>query len=670
MKVMGVDIVKGSPLSQSNPPLYAVVVINEDLEVLYESIEVPLKGLIRVAWELKVDKIGIDNVFELAPTKKYLSKIFELLPANALVYQVTLENRMFIDVVKQAEKIGISISSKPKPLQTAYICALLALNNIGTVVRGVGSRAKIIVARARSPGSGGSRASIFARGMRTAILRAVKEIRKRLDEAQIYYDIILKRGRGGLESAVLVAYADIATVKRIVKPYHGNDIRVLVKPEFTTIEFVNEEYAKRPVIVGIDPGIETGVAVIDLSLKQCFTFSSKEFDKLSIINKVYALGTPVLIATDKNPPPESTKKIASMLGLQLYAPHKNLSIEDKEELINWAFKRGLTTEIKTSHERDALAAALKAYKAFEKKFIEVERRIIELGLDVDIDDIKLQILKGKTVNEAIEYAIEEHLKNLYYSNSNSTGHITSLFHNVTAAINCCEKVKLLEEKLNELVKERELLRKRVSELENKLQDIEFERKFETKGLIDIEVAKDRTISELKERIKQLQTHILALEDKLRGHVEERKNMSNLLKGIAKGELILVPVAKDIEPYKVIRIGEANAIFVLKNFIEMSELKKVEKPLILILNECLEEVVDKLLEFEVGIVCKKLQPLAIFDDIAVFSKNEVVEAVTKAYNELIEYKQRKRIMESLNLKKVKEIIEDYRRNLFKEDAQKS
>ena len=402
MKVMGIDIVRGSPLSQSNPPLYAVVVINENLDILYESVEVPLKGLIRIAWEFRVDRIGMDNIFELAPTKKYLSKIFELFPSNTLVYQVTLGSERFIDLLKQAEKIGISVVSKPKPLQTAYICAMLALNNVGTVVRGVGTRTKIIVSRARSPGSGGSRASIFARGMRTAILRAVKEIRKRLDEAQILYDIILKRGRGGLESAVLVAYADIATIKKFVKPFHGNDIRVFVKPEFTTIEFVDKEQAKRPVIVGIDPGIETGVAIVDLSLKQCYTFSSREFDKLSIINKVYAIGTPVLIATDKNPSPDTVKKIASILGLQLYVPQRSLTVKDKEELINWVLKRGIAIEIKTTHERDALAAALRAYKAFEKKLIEVERKIAELGLDVDVDDIKLQILKGKTVNEAIE----------------------------------------------------------------------------------------------------------------------------------------------------------------------------------------------------------------------------------------------------------------------------
>jgi predicted RNase H-like nuclease (RuvC/YqgF family) len=668
MKVMGIDIVRGSPLSQSNPPLYAVVVINENLDILYESVEVPLKGLIRIAWEFRVDRIGMDNIFELAPTKKYLSKIFELFPSNTLVYQVTLESERFIDLLKQAEKIGISVVSKPKPLQTAYICAMLALNNVGTVVRGVGTRTKIIVSRARSPGSGGSRASIFARGMRTAILRAVKEIRERLDEAQILYDIILKRGRGGLESAVLVAYADIATIKKFVKPFHGNDIRVFVKPEFMTIEFVDKERAKRPVIVGIDPGIETGVAIVDLSLKQCYTFSSREFDKLSIINKVYAIGTPVLIATDKNPSPDTVKKIASILGLQLYVPQRSLTVKDKEELINWVLKRGIAIEIKTTHERDALAAALRAYKAFEKKLIEVERKIAELGLDVDVDDIKLQILKGKTVNEAIEYAIEEHLKNIYYSNDSSTG--ITFFRNITDTINYSERIKLLEERLSELIKERELLKKRITELESRLQDLEFEKKFEIKNAIDIEITRDRTVNELKEQLKKLRSYISTLEDKLRAYEEERKNIGNLLKGIANGELLLVPVAKDMEPHEAIRIGDVNIVLVSKSFIELDKLKKLERPLVLILNECTNEMTYKLLELEVSVLCRKPQPLALFDDMAIFNKNEVIEAVTRAYNELVGYMRKKRERESLDLKRIREIVEDYRRNLHRETVQKS
>jgi predicted RNase H-like nuclease (RuvC/YqgF family) len=668
MKVMGIDIVRGSPLSQSNPPLYAVVVINENLDILYESVEVPLKGLIRIAWEFRVDRIGMDNIFELAPTKKYLSKIFELFPSNTLVYQVTLESERFIDLLKQAEKIGISVVSKPKSLQTAYICAMLALNNVGTVVRGVGTRTKIIVSRARSPGSGGSRASVFARGMRTAILRAVKEIRKRLDEAQILYDIILKRGRGGLESAVLVAYADIATIKKFVKPFHGNDIRVFVKPEFMTIEFVDKEQAKRPVIVGIDPGIETGVAIVDLSLKQCYTFSSREFDKLSIINKVYAIGTPVLIATDKNPSPDTVKKIASILGLQLYVPQRSLTVKDKEELINWVLKIGIAIEIKTTHERDALAAALRAYKAFEKKLIEVERKIAELGLDVDVDDIKLQILKGKTVNEAIEYAIEEHLKNIYYSNDASTG--ITFFRNITDTINYSERIKLLEERLSELIKERELLKKRITELESRLQDLEFEKKFEIKNAIDIEIARDRTVNELKEQLKKLRSYISTLEDKLRAYEEERKNIGNFLKGIANGELLLVPVAKDMEPHEAIRIGDVNIVLVSKSFIELDKLKKLERPLVLILNECTNEMTYKLLELEVSVLCRKPQPLALFDDMAIFNKNEVIEAVTRAYNELVGYMRKKRERESLDLKRIREIVEDYRRNLHRETVQKS
>ena len=229
---------------------------------------------------------------------------------------------------------------------------------------------------------------------------------------------------------------------------------------------------------------------------------------------------------------------------------------------------------------------------------------------------------------------------------------------------------MLEERLSELIKERELLKKRITELESRLQDLEFEKKFEIKNAIDIEIARDRTVNELKEQLKKLRSYISTLEDKLRAYEEERKNIGNFLKGIANGELLLVPVAKDMEPHEAIRIGDVNIVLVSKSFIELDKLKKLERPLVLILNECTNEMTYKLLELEVSVLCRKPQPLALFDDMAIFNKNEVIEAVTRAYNELVGYMRKKRERESLDLKRIREIVEDYRRNLHRETVQKS
>lgn len=661
MKVMGIDIVRGSPLSHTSPPLYSVVVINDRYEVLYEALEVPLRSIIRIAWDFKVDRIGVDNVFELAPTRKQLGKVFELIPAHTLVYQVTLENGKFVDLLRQAEKIGVQISSKPRPLQTAYIIALLVLNGIGTVIRGIGTRTKIIVSRARSPGSGGSRANIFARGMRTAVLRAVKEIKKRLEDAQIFYDIVLKRGKGGLDNAVIIAYADTETVRKLVKPFHGSDVRVVIKPIFSGIEFEGEEQVKKPIIVGVDPGIETGVAVIDLSLRFCYTFSSKEFDKLSIISKVYSLGTPILVATDKNPPPDAVKKIASMLGVQLYTPSVSLSIKEKEELINWAMKRGVMIGIRTPHERDALAAALKAYKAFEKKFVEIERKVAELGLDVDVDEVKLQLLKGKTVNEALEYAIEEHLTGVYAYVTTQDANANRV-QGVIEAVNCDDRIKALEEKLNELFKEREVLRSRVIDLERRLQEMEFAKKFDFVD-IDVETIKDRVVNELREQLRQLRALVTLLEERIKNYENERKELIDVLRGVATGALLLIPVSNNISPDNVVRISGVSVLYFNKGVLDLNALKDVEKPLVLILDRCGTMSAENLLDLQVIPICD-VSPAMVLGDIAVFDRRGIEEAVSKGYSYLADYIRKKREATAVDLKKLKQIIDDYRKSLIK------
>jgi hypothetical protein len=574
-----------------------------------------------------------------------------------------LENGKFVDLIRQAEKIGVQVSSKPRPLQTAYIIALLVLNGIGTVIRGVGTRTKIIVSRARSPGSGGSRANIFARGMRTAVLRAVKEIKKRLEDAQIFYDIVLKRGKGGLDNAVIIAYADTETVRKLVKPFHGSDVRVVIKPIFSGIEFEGEEQVKKPVIVGVDPGIETGVAVIDLSLRFCYTFSSKEFDKLSIISKVYSLGTPILVATDKNPPPDAVKKIASMLGVQLYTPSVSLSIKEKEELINWAMKRGVTIDIRTPHERDALAAALKAYKAFEKKFVEIERKVAELGLDVDVDEVKLQLLKGKTVNEALEYAIEEHLTGVYaYATTQDANASTSRVQGVIEAVNCDDRIKTLEEKLNELFKEREVLRSRVIDLERRLQELEFARKFDFVN-IDMEIIKDRVVNELREQLRQLRALVTLLEERIKNYENERKELIDVLRGVATGALLLIPASNNISPNNVVHIGSANVLYLNKGVLDLDALKDVEKPLVLIMDRCSAMSAENLLDLQVIPICD-VSPVMMLGDIAVFDRRGIEEAVSKGYSYLADYIRKKREATAVDLKKLKQIIDEYRKSLIK------
>lgn len=666
MKAMGIDIVKGSPLSRTNPPFYSVVIIDDKGRILYESVETPLKTIVRLVWEYEVSRIGIDNIYELASTKRDIAKILLLLPSNVNIYQVTLEENKFVNVYRQVMKMGLELYSKPKPLQTAYLCALLALNEIGTPIRGVERKTKIVISRNRSVGSGGSSANKFARGMRTAVLCAVKEIKRILDEAAIPYDIVFRRGSGGLDSAVFIVYTSSDVVRKVIKPFNGRDIRVVIKSEYSTAEFFEfeKEVNRKHVIVGIDPGTETGVAILDLSLKNVILFSSRELDKVSIISKVYSIGTPVIISTDKNPAPDTAKKISSLLGISLYVPPQSLTSEEKERLIEWLKKKGIEVNLKSPHERDALAAAIKFYKAFERKFIELERKIDELGLEVDVDELKLFLIKGKTINDVIEYAIEEHLENEVYHLEN-----TQILTVPNSNINSCnEKLKNLEDRIRELTREREVLKARVNELESRIGELEFELKFHNREVgVDGETIRDRTINELKESLKNMQNRISYLTSELEQERIKFKTLYEILKRFASGEYMAIPKIKSLTVGSIRSISETatlpKAILIESHNLDVDAINIIkELNIALVLNICNNEIKQLLLDTGIPVVCN-LPVHAMYEDIAVVSSREFEDALRKALKEVELYKEGKREKNHLDSTKLLSIIDEYRRSVW-------
>ncbi|ADM28332.1 Protein of unknown function DUF460 [Ignisphaera aggregans DSM 17230] len=661
MRVLGIDIVRGSPLSRTTPPYYSAVIIDEN-GLVYEAPEIPLKSIIRLILEYKVNRIGLDNIYEIAPTSKSIARILGMFPADVEIYQVTIEDKNFVSLVNQALKIGLDITKKPRPLQTAYICALLALNGIGTIIRGKERKTKIIISKARSVGSGGSSANRFARGMRTAILRATREIKYLLDKASLNYDLVFRRGSGGLDSAVFIVYSDYKTVRKVIKPFEGNDVRIIIKPEYTTIEFVNEKDSrKRPIIVGIDPGMETGIAIIDLSLQNVFLTSSKELDRMEIINLIYNIGIPALIATDKNPPPESVKKIASTIGVPLYIPSHSLSIEEKERLVE-IVKNRLDIDIKTVHERDALAAALKAYKTYEKKFIELERKLMDLDIDIDIDEMKLLLLQGKTINEILEHVIETYIE----STLNGYGEERARYNYIVNAIEDEEKdrkIRNLENRVKELLKEREVLRNRIHELEQKLSKLEYESKF--KGMpINID---DIELNKLRERIKQLQNTI----DTLLKEIEENKKRTQFLEtminklvlseyvGIPKLRILSVSGIMD-----VIDLVRATKVILLEEpIIEPDALKLVkELNCIIILQKCEENLKSFLLEHEIPTACN-LDKISEINSIVFTSKLDLDSKISEALKEVNLYREKLRKLRYIDSKRLLEIIDEYRKQLL-------
>ena len=112
-------------------------------------------------------------------------------------------------------------------------------------------------------------------------------------------------------------------------------------------------------IVGIDPGITTGLAVIDLEGNLLLTASKKNFRHSEISKSIYEFGIPVLMASDKFPLPKTVERISASLPSKLSWPRQSLTRREKVEMTH-----AYAAEEKpwsNRHERDALAAAVFAH---------------------------------------------------------------------------------------------------------------------------------------------------------------------------------------------------------------------------------------------------------------------------------------------------------------------
>ncbi|MEM1541547.1 MAG: DUF460 domain-containing protein [Ignisphaera sp.] len=658
MKILGLDIVKGSPLSRTVPPRYSVVIIDDEGKVMYESPEASLSTIIKLSWEYSIDRIGLDNIYELAPTSQDIARILSLFPSHTEVYQVTLNDNVFTSLLNQVSKLGISISYKPTSLQTAYLCALIALQGLGTPIKGVERKTKIIISRAKSIGPGGSSSNRFARGMRTAILATVKEIKSLLEREKLDYDLVIRKGSGGLDSAVFTVYTDSETVRKVIRPYKGRDIRIIVRPIYSSITTIsNDDIKRRPLIIGIDPGIETGLALIDLSLNIVLLESSKNLDRIEIINKIYNHGLPVLVAVDTNPPPESAKKISSILGVPLYTPSESLTIDVKDKLIEWIKrKKRIELNISTSHEKDALAAAIKAYKSYERKLLELEKKLLELEIDVDLDELKAMILKGKNINEVIEYSIEKHLEGLLESNSSPKDYSRQ-------TIESDERIKNLEARLLELTRENESLKLKLRELENKLRELEFEKKFQISASLDLEAHRDRILTMLKEQVKQLRNTIIILKNENEKLVNEKMNLISIMSKIISGRYIGIPKIKNLALSNLHSLKElvsrTKILAVSEDTISLEVIDILKQYKILILFEkCSENVKQLLLKNDIPVECN-IKINHIFDDFILVNSDDLEQSLFDAVSTLYSSRGEKR----LDLNDIIRIVSEYRNYLY-------
>ena len=643
--VFGVDILPSSSPQSSKEPHYALVILKNG-EVWEKHSDVALRRIIRLAWEFKPEIISIDNIFELGANERNVVKIISMLPPETSVVQVNVSEEKISklwEVAKQAKLI--SEYSKFPPLKTAYLAAILAYKGYGSKVKVYEEKTKIIITKGRSLTQGGMSQLRYRRHVRGLILQAVRKIKEALEEHGIDYDLVVRKTESGFDGAVFTVYAPRTKLYGIVSPMKGHDIRVIIRPVYRgKIEFEHVKprilTKKRPLIVGIDPGIITGVAILDIDGEVLRVFSGKNIDRATIVKEVEKYGKPLIIASDVSPPPEALEKLASTLRAKLYTPQQSLSQSEKEELVK-TYLENLESpiEVEDTHQRDALAAAINAWKSFRTKLEQIENYVSKMELDVDVDKIKADVIKGLSIAQAVEKEI---------------------FRKLTLELKARTEERKVEEKtvkqpkvsetllkeIKKLEKERAQLKERLSEARKEILELKKQLELYHKQT-NIQVKTVREIQALSEEVRRLSEELKKYEKENLRLKQEIADLKSLIITISKHNyrlaipvttLTLTSLSKAEREYGPI---EKDSIIYVINpvFVQKEALSKLVKAEVLsIIAHKPEEEFTRSVENQ-GIPVLKIEDIKdhiiqVFDDIVLYN-NTLIKCAKEKKKELKE-----------------------------------
>ena len=655
--VMGVDILPGKSSLSTRQPHYAVVFLKNG-KIVNEYEDVSLSRLIRLVWEHRPSIIAIDNIFELAPDEKKLLKLMSLLPSDIELIQVTGWGPQAVNIKAVARNLGLSIHGKLSPLKTAYVSAYAASKGYGYRIKFLEEKTKIIVSKGRSLSRGGMSYNRYIRSIRAGILRMTREIKSILDKNKLDYDLVFKKSEGGLERSMFIVYAPRTKLYGLIKPVNTKTVRVEIKPIYTSrITAVAGSgiggKSLKPIIVGLDPGMCTGIAIIDLNGTPLFLHSSKNIDRSDIINMICSIGNPVLIATDVASPPEAVKKLAATLHVSVYTPSHDLSNDEKNLLIYSIKKIFPWIEIDDTHERDALAAAYKAYLSYQDKFRQLESELNRIDIPVDPEKIKAAIIKGKTLAEALESEVDKLIeKELHEAKDvrETKQEKTDIYEQLRVDE---EVIARLQKRIKHLEAEKLKLQHRITDLISRMEELETELRVikhshkpdqETKRFIELIVNENKN---LQEEIKKLRNEIERL-------AKEKYELINIINSIIDKDMRYIPVVLSLTTMAI-----KNLLFTEKSvkaiFVESLSTYNAETIDYLFENRIaiVSRSIDGCLDGKVPIISLSNYEYYIIGD-RVYVDKSIEEAIAQKWREI------EKKLEEDEFTRVIKLIEDYRR----------
>ena len=386
LRVFGIDIIKGSVRSRSRRPMYALVRM-EGQNIDSES-EVSMFRLFRMLNEEQPDILAVDSLQEIAADQHDLFFFLQALPPQTRLVQVTGGERKET-LGKVAARYNISFN-RFDPFAEARTAAHVASLGAGAEVIAFENESEVVISRHRSLGKGGWSQNRYVRKIHGAVQLKGREIEMALVAAGLRYEKKETRAFGGCSR---VAFRIFATRDQVpISTYRGSDVQVRISGKrLERIRFRPLSGKPRYLIVGIDPGTTTAVAALDLDGNLLHLASSRQMNMGDVVESLYRVGKPLIIASDVQEMPHSVEKIRRAFSAVAYTPKQDVSVETKVELTA-AFPYG------NDHERDALSAALDAHRQYRHKFQNLLKRIPP---GHDLDEVRARVIRGQSLDQVI-----------------------------------------------------------------------------------------------------------------------------------------------------------------------------------------------------------------------------------------------------------------------------
>lgn len=521
MRVLGVDLFSGSLNSKSQPRYSMVFLENGTIRVRDE---VSRRKLLKTIKELKPDRIACDNIYELFKKSRERS-FYYLLPENTKIVQVNGPPGAQRPLHIVAREHGVILSARASSMEEAEACAILASMDVGCYAELFTGESVITVTRARSLGRGGQSQNRFRRRVHERVGQKIKEVEAILKEERIPYELSLVRADYGYSKGEFHVKAPLSHLKKI-KRSHGTDVQIKKLPvERRKMEFLPLDVEEKAVIVGIDPGTTVGLAIVDLDGHLCEVFSAKNFSQKDILSALVKYPQVLVVASDVSPAPRLVEKVATALNSVLYSPPNTLTVAEKKALVDSKFSKD---EYSNSHERDAIAAAIKAFNHLKPKLENLDKRLKERDLTSLGAEVKTLAVKGMSLERAVDALTKTEPKKEKKPKKPRKKRKDSGI------------IKTLREEIRLLKKERSELRRSLKSLQAKITKLEKELEKEAKDIR----RKLMLDTEIKKKNKEIATLKSLLRDERREKAALVKEISNLKRRMlleSSEDLVLIKV---------------------------------------------------------------------------------------------------------------------------------